>query len=99
VGVVHEGDGLGAVDEGDGLGVVDEGCGVGVADDGCGVGVADDGCGVGVADEADGEGRDDVQVTVIGIDLDVDAGLVTSRVSVPEYVSDAAVTESLTLTV
>ena len=78
---------------------VDEGHGVGVGDDGCGVGVADDGCGVGVGDEADGEGAEDVHVTTIGIDWDVEAGLLTSRVSVPEYMSDGAVTESLTLTV
>jgi hypothetical protein len=84
---------------GDGLAVADDGDGLGVADDGDGLGVADDGDGLGVADDGDGEGVDDLQVTAIGIDLDVDAGLVTSRVSVPAYVSDAAVTESLTLTV
>jgi hypothetical protein len=98
-GVVHERDGLGVVDEGDGLGVVDEGDGLGVVDEGDGLGVVDEGDGLGVVDEGDDEGRDDLQVTAIGIVLDVDAGLVTSRVSVPEYVSDAAVTESLTLTV
>ena len=81
-----------------GTGEVDEGHGVGVGDEGCGVGVADDGTGAGVVDEADGEGCEDVHVTVIGIDWDVEAGLLTSSVSVPEYMSDAAVTESLTLT-
>jgi hypothetical protein len=99
VGVVHEGDGLGAVDEGDGLGAVDEGDGLGAVDEGDGLGAVDEGDGLGAVDEGDDEGGDDLQVTVIGIVLDVDAGLVTSRVSVAEYVSDAAVTESLTLTV
>jgi hypothetical protein len=81
------------------VGVAVEGFGLGVVVEGFGLGVGDDEDGLGVADEGDGEGVDDLQVTVIGIDLDVDAGLVTSRVSVPAYMSDAAVTESLTLTV
>ncbi len=90
---------MGAVDDGDGVGAVDDGDGEGAVDEGDGVGAVDDGDGVGAVDDGDGEGADDVQVTVSGIDWDVKAGLLTSRVSVPEYVSDAAVTESLTLTV
>jgi hypothetical protein len=86
---------VGVTDDGDGLGAVDEGDGEGVAIDGDGEGAVDEGA----VDEGDGEGVDDLQVTVIGIDFDVDAGLVTSRVSVPAYVSEVAVTESVTLTV